>query len=53
MCACLAILALAGGVAALNSAEKLKDMEAVMASVLPDADAVSDAGEKITFPALG
>lgn len=45
MCACLAILALAGGVAALNSAEKLKDMEAVMASVLPDADAVSDAGK--------
>lgn len=44
MCGCLAILALAGGVAAFNSAEKMKDMEAVMASVLPDADPVSGAG---------
>ncbi|MDO5349562.1 MAG: LysM domain-containing protein [Lachnospiraceae bacterium] len=44
MCGCLAILAMAGGVAAFNSAEKMKDMEAVMASVLPDADAVSMAG---------
>ncbi len=42
MCACLAILALAGGVAAVNSAEKMKDMETVMASALP---VVSDAGK--------
>lgn len=41
MCGCLAVLTLAGGVAALNSVEKMKDMEAVMASVLPDADAVA------------
>ena len=33
MCGCLAVLTLAGGVAALNSVEKMKDMEAVMASV--------------------
>ncbi len=45
MCGCLAILAMAGGMAAFNSVEKLKDMEAVMASVLPDADAVSNAGK--------
>ncbi len=42
MCACLAILALAGGVAAVNSAEKMKDMETVMASALP---VVSEAGK--------
>lgn len=42
MCACLAILALAGGVAAVNSAEKMKDMETVMASALP---AVSEAAK--------
>ena len=41
MCGCLAVLTLAGGVATLNSVEKMKDMEAVMASVLPDADAVA------------
>ena len=41
MCGCLAVLTLAGGVAALNSVEKMKDMEAVMASVLPDADGVA------------
>lgn len=44
MCGCLAVLTLAGGVAALNSVEKMKDMEAVMASVLPDADAVAGMG---------
>lgn len=42
MCACLAILALAGGVAAVNSVEKMKDMETVMASALP---AVSEAAK--------
>lgn len=44
MCGCLAVLTLAGGVATLNSVEKMKDMEAVMASVLPDADAVAGMG---------
>lgn len=48
LCACLAILALAGGVAAFNSFERMRDMEAVMASVLPDADAIANAG-KDTF----
>ncbi|MDO5417737.1 MAG: LysM peptidoglycan-binding domain-containing protein [Lachnospiraceae bacterium] len=48
MCGCLALLAMAGGVAALNSAERLKEMEAVMASALPDADAVSGAGKWLT-----
>ncbi len=45
MCACLALFALAGAVAAFNSAEKMRDMEAVVASVLPDADAVANAGK--------
>lgn len=45
LCACLAILALAGGVAAFNSFERMQDMEAVMASVLPDADAIADVGK--------
>ena len=44
MCGCLAVLTLAGGVAVLNSAEKMKDMEAVMASVLPDAHGTDQGG---------
>lgn len=45
LCACLAILALAGGVATFNSLERMRDMEAVMASALPDADAIASAGK--------
>lgn len=45
MCGCLAVLTLAGGVAAFNSAEKMKDMEAVMASVLPEAQSLWDSGK--------
>lgn len=45
MCGCLAILALAGGVAAFNSAEKMKDMEAVMVSVLPEAESLWESGK--------
>ena len=45
MCGCLAVLTLAGGVAAFNSAEKMKDMEAVMASVLPEAESLWDSGK--------
>lgn len=45
MCACLAILALAGGVAAFNSAERLKEAEAVAAAVLPDIESMSDIGK--------
>lgn len=46
MCGCLAVLTLAGGVAAFNSAEKMKDMEAVMASVLPEAESLWDSGKQ-------
>lgn len=45
MCGCLAVLALAGGVAAFNSAEKMRDMEAVMVSVLPEAESLWDSGK--------
>lgn len=45
MCGCLAILTLAGGVAAFNSAEKMKKMEAVMVSVLPEAESVWNSGK--------
>lgn len=45
MCGCLAVLTLAGVVAAFNSAEKMKDMEAVMAAALPDASAAWEAGK--------
>lgn len=45
MCGCLAILTLAGGVAAFNSAEKMKKMEAVMVSVLPEAESAWNSGK--------
>ena len=45
MCGCLAVLALAGGVAAFNSAEEMRDMEAVMVSVLPEAESLWDSGK--------
>ncbi len=52
LCTCLAILVLAGGVAMVNNYEKMREMEAVLASVLPDSALWgTEAGQQDKLPA--
>ncbi len=46
LCAALGVLVLAGGVAMLNNYEKMKDMEAVLSSVLPAGNFYEDEADR-------
>ncbi len=49
LCSFLTLVILAGGVAMFNNYEKMKDMEAVLASALPDKPGREETGDRSTF----